>query len=594
MEKLAGHAFISYVHEDARRVDELQRDLDAAGVAVWRDTADLWPGEDWRRRIRHAITDDALVFVACFSSHSGARETSYQNEELTLAIEQLRTRKPDDPWLIPVRFDDCPVPDLDIGAGRTLKSIQRVDLFGANQEKGTNRLIATVLRLLGRSAPERREGGTGSGANTSPATPVRGDQGEDLLAPAADRPDGTESNGSPALREPPGLGQAGPVVPVTDRWLATSDGHQVPILLHLRNNSMSHPGYASRSASEKKPPTARFGVVVPCGRLGAAPGTSGIRASLLNFLRSSAVGEVLAEFATGNSTDRWSAWDGHGRSNFGAVLGGDGEAPPVAWARLLLPTADTRPFDYDPLAAVFILHICLDGRDGSPAAPAKLANWHDRFARGLTLPGALAGFLEGELGLANSADLHVQAAVYLDTPRSMTELVDITGLKQLPGSPASSWFMGWAISSSDGEPPSVLAREWLVQMCDSTLHVDGYEPELEALADLPQASDARVPAQGEPDSYDAPVVTPESAVRRLKQALHNPVLRVELSDLVNRETQRLAARITDVTWHPLGGVPFATQLVGYEEESAVTASLLATGVFYGDETHGDQRHPRRP
>jgi hypothetical protein len=348
---------------------------------------------------------------------------------------------------------------------------------------------------------------------------------------------------------------------------------------------MSHPGYASRSANEKKPPPARFGVVVPCGRLGAAPGTSGIRAGLLNFLRSSAVGEVLAGFAIGNSADRWSAWDGHGRSNFGAVLGGGGEAPPMAWARLLLPTADTRPFDYDPLAAVFILHICLDGRDGSPAAPAKLANWHDRFARGLTLPGALAGFLAGELGLASSADPHVQAAVYLDAPRSMTELVDITGLKQLPGSPASSWFMGWAVSSADGEPPSALAREWLVQMCDSTLHVDGYEPELEALGNLPQASDARVQAQGAPGGHDASVVTAEIAVRRLKQALHNPMLRVELSDLVNQETQRLAARITDTTRHPLGGVPFAAQFAAYEEESEVTASLLAAGVFYGDETH---------
>jgi len=90
---LAGHAFISYVREDSRRVDELQRTLEAAGVPVWRDTADLWPGEDWRAKIRSAITDNALVFIACFSQASRACGMSYQNEELTLAIEQLRLRR---------------------------------------------------------------------------------------------------------------------------------------------------------------------------------------------------------------------------------------------------------------------------------------------------------------------------------------------------------------------------------------------------------------------------------------------------------------------------------------------------------------------
>jgi hypothetical protein len=66
VEKPAGHAFISYVREDSHEVDKLQRELEAAGISVWRDTADLWSGEDWRAKIRRAITDNALVFIACF------------------------------------------------------------------------------------------------------------------------------------------------------------------------------------------------------------------------------------------------------------------------------------------------------------------------------------------------------------------------------------------------------------------------------------------------------------------------------------------------------------------------------------------------
>ena len=65
---------------------------------MWRDKNDLRPGDDWRMVIRQAITDNALVFIACFSSHSAARATSYQYEELVLAIEQFRLRPPDAKW----------------------------------------------------------------------------------------------------------------------------------------------------------------------------------------------------------------------------------------------------------------------------------------------------------------------------------------------------------------------------------------------------------------------------------------------------------------------------------------------------------------
>jgi mRNA-degrading endonuclease toxin of MazEF toxin-antitoxin module len=146
----AGHAFVSYVREDALRVDQLQQKLQAAGIPVWRDTADLWPGEDWRAEIRRAISDNALVFVACFSRASLARGKTYKNEELALAIEQIRLRRPEDPWLIPVRFDDCEIPNWDIGSGRILTSIQHVDLFEDRFNDGTNRLIAAVMRIFGR------------------------------------------------------------------------------------------------------------------------------------------------------------------------------------------------------------------------------------------------------------------------------------------------------------------------------------------------------------------------------------------------------------------------------------------------------------
>lgn len=142
-----GHVFVSYVREDARRVDRLHEALEAAGIRVWRDTADLWPGQDWRLNIRRAITDGALAFLVCFSQEGLSRSASYQNEELTVAIEQLRMRPHDASWLIPIRLDVCEIPDRDIGGNRTLQDLQRVDLFGDSQQVDIERLVQRIRQL---------------------------------------------------------------------------------------------------------------------------------------------------------------------------------------------------------------------------------------------------------------------------------------------------------------------------------------------------------------------------------------------------------------------------------------------------------------
>jgi hypothetical protein len=148
----AGHAFISYAREDSPRVDRLQLALEAAGIAVWRDASHLWPGEDWRIKVQDAINKNSLAFIACFSSRNVSTMQTNQNAELRLAADQFRRRRIGDPWLIPVRLDDCRMPDLDLGGGQTLNSIQRVDLFGADRELSLVRLVVGVLGLL-RYAP---------------------------------------------------------------------------------------------------------------------------------------------------------------------------------------------------------------------------------------------------------------------------------------------------------------------------------------------------------------------------------------------------------------------------------------------------------
>src|SRR5262249_33660733 len=61
----------------------------------------------------------------------------------------LRLRSPEVPWLIPIRFDDCDIPDLVIGAGRTLDWLQRADLFGDQADQQLTHLVQAVAQILG-------------------------------------------------------------------------------------------------------------------------------------------------------------------------------------------------------------------------------------------------------------------------------------------------------------------------------------------------------------------------------------------------------------------------------------------------------------
>jgi hypothetical protein len=87
------------------------------------------------------------------------------------------------------------------------------------------------------------------------------------------------------------------------------------------------------------------------------------------------------------------------------------------------------------------------------------------------------------------------------------------------------------------------------------------------------------------DRLSAIPITVEIAVQQLKRALPDPMRRIELSDLVDGEVQRLVSRIKDRTRHPLGGMALVEQRDAYEAESGAVARLLATGVFHGEERH---------
>lgn len=138
----APHVFISYVRDDAHAVQALAACLTERGIEVWVDRDRLDPGQRWQARIREAIVGGGF-FIACFSANYEARERAYMNEELTIAIEELRKRPTDRAWFLPVLLSPCAIPDRGIGAGETLRDIQYVDL-GANWDGGLERLLGVI------------------------------------------------------------------------------------------------------------------------------------------------------------------------------------------------------------------------------------------------------------------------------------------------------------------------------------------------------------------------------------------------------------------------------------------------------------------
>ena len=136
------HIFLSYVREDSVLVEKLTADLTERGIHVWLDRLSIKPGYFWKDAIRQAIIEGDF-FIACFSSNYASRDKSYMNEELTVAIEELRKYGPSRPFFIPLLLSECDVPASSIGAGKTLLDLQWVPMY-QNWEEGIERIISTI------------------------------------------------------------------------------------------------------------------------------------------------------------------------------------------------------------------------------------------------------------------------------------------------------------------------------------------------------------------------------------------------------------------------------------------------------------------
>lgn len=136
------HVFISYVRENSDMVDRLASELRSVGVEVWLDREKIKPGVRWRDAIKDAIRNGAY-FIACFSKEYYAQDITYGNEELTIAIDQIRKMPTDRTWFIPILFNDARISSRRISDVEDLSDIQAVRLY-ENWHDGIQSILSVI------------------------------------------------------------------------------------------------------------------------------------------------------------------------------------------------------------------------------------------------------------------------------------------------------------------------------------------------------------------------------------------------------------------------------------------------------------------
>lgn len=132
--------FISYARADREKVKELYRRLSDEGFQPWLDAEDIIPGENWMSAIQKAIRNSDF-FLACLSKNSVNRRGMIQ-KEIMQALDAWQEKLASDIYLIPVRLEDCEVP-------QGLQEFQWVDLF---EKDGLPRLLMALKLGVARRA----------------------------------------------------------------------------------------------------------------------------------------------------------------------------------------------------------------------------------------------------------------------------------------------------------------------------------------------------------------------------------------------------------------------------------------------------------
>jgi TIR domain-containing protein len=118
--KIKNWIFLSYARGDVHKVRDLYEKLYHAGFNPWLDKIHLLPGERWQDTVPKRIRGAKLVLL-CLSKYS-VNKTGYFWREIRMALDIAQEKPPSEFYLIPVRLEDCDIPD-------DLRNFHSADLF---------------------------------------------------------------------------------------------------------------------------------------------------------------------------------------------------------------------------------------------------------------------------------------------------------------------------------------------------------------------------------------------------------------------------------------------------------------------------------
>ena len=132
--------FLAHASEDKTTVLGLYERLKAKGYKPWVDKKNLIPGQNWRDEIPKAIRKSQL-FIACLSSRFVSKQ-GYVQKEFRLALDTYAEKPPGSIYLIPLKLEDCEVPDVrfePLGVG--LRDLHWVDYW---EPEGFENLVRAI------------------------------------------------------------------------------------------------------------------------------------------------------------------------------------------------------------------------------------------------------------------------------------------------------------------------------------------------------------------------------------------------------------------------------------------------------------------
>jgi hypothetical protein len=135
--------FLCHASEDKEKVRELYQRLKAEGFEPWLDEEDLLPGPLWDQEIRLALENSDFILI--FFSQNSVAKRGYVRPEFKLALDTLQEIAEDVFHTIPIRLDDCEIPEQ-------FKFLFYGDLF---EEDGFEKLVQAIR--TGLSQPQRQQ-----------------------------------------------------------------------------------------------------------------------------------------------------------------------------------------------------------------------------------------------------------------------------------------------------------------------------------------------------------------------------------------------------------------------------------------------------